>query len=62
MKKSPNLSKCPLCGGVADNGHDREYPPNPYVCTKCEEVDKRISIATAAANSDKLAAQLDKTT
>ena len=31
------LSRCPMCGGPADNGHDRGYPPNPYVCTKCEE-------------------------
>ena len=31
------LSMCPMCGGPADNGHDRGYPPNPYVCTKCEE-------------------------
>ena len=28
---------CPECGGIADNGFDREYPPNPYVCTKCEQ-------------------------
>lgn len=27
--------KCPKCGGEADNGHDREYPPNPYYCTQC---------------------------
>jgi hypothetical protein len=33
----PDLSKCPQCGGVADNGHDRCYPPNPYYCTKCEK-------------------------
>ena len=26
---------CPVCGGEADNGFDREYPPNPYACTKC---------------------------
>jgi hypothetical protein len=32
----PDLSKCPRCGGPADNGNDREHPPNPYVCTKCE--------------------------
>lgn len=31
------LSKCPKCGGAADNGHDREIPPNPYHCTKCDE-------------------------
>ena len=26
---------CPVCGEPTDNGHDREYPPNPYVCSKC---------------------------
>ena len=31
----PDLSRCPSCGGPADNGHDRCMPPNPYVCTKC---------------------------
>ena len=31
----PDLSKCPMCGGPADNGHDRNLPPNPYLCTKC---------------------------
>ena len=29
------LNVCPGCGGEADNGHDRCYPPNPYYCTKC---------------------------
>ena len=33
--EKPNINMCPLCGGPADNGHDREYPPNPYVCTVC---------------------------
>ncbi len=32
---SEDLSKCPRCGAPADNGHDRCYPPNPYVCSKC---------------------------
>lgn len=32
-----DLDTCPGCGGVADNGHDREFPPNPYYCTKCSE-------------------------
>jgi hypothetical protein len=32
-----DLSKCPKCGGPADNGHDRCYPPNPYYCTKCND-------------------------
>lgn len=31
-----DASTCPNCGGTADNGHDRSYPPNPYHCTKCE--------------------------
>lgn len=31
----PDLSKCPNCGGPADNGNDRCIPPNPYYCTKC---------------------------
>ena len=31
-----DLSKCPGCGGPADNGHDRCVPPNPYYCTKCD--------------------------
>jgi DNA-directed RNA polymerase subunit RPC12/RpoP len=29
------LSRCPGCGGDADNGHDREIPPNAYWCSKC---------------------------
>ena len=31
------LSNCPKCGGPADNGHDREDPPNPYICTRCSQ-------------------------
>lgn len=31
--------QCPIYAGAADNGCDRELPPNPYVCTKCEERD-----------------------
>ncbi|TSE32092.1 hypothetical protein [Tepidimonas charontis] len=30
-----DLTRCPNCGGPADNGHDREVPPNPYWCSKC---------------------------
>ena len=33
--QEPDLSRCPKCGGPADNGHDREVPPSPYFCTKC---------------------------
>ena len=32
-----DLTRCPNCGGPADNGHDREVPPNPYWCSKCTE-------------------------
>lgn len=32
-----DLNRCPNCGGPADNGHDREVPPNPYWCSKCTE-------------------------
>lgn len=37
VKPIPSLDTCPKCGGVADNGFDREYPPNPYLCTKCNK-------------------------
>lgn len=30
-----DLSRCPKCGGPADNGIDRCLPPSPYFCTKC---------------------------
>lgn len=36
MDPRDNLSKCPRCGGPADNGHDRGYPPTAYICTRCE--------------------------
>jgi len=36
-----DLSRCPKCGGPADNGHDRCLPPNPYFCTKCESGEER---------------------
>lgn len=36
-EERPDLSKCPSCGGPADNGHDREYPPNVYACSKCSQ-------------------------
>ena len=31
----PDVTKCPKCGGYADNGFDRCYPPSPYYCSKC---------------------------
>ena len=30
-----DLTKCPKCGGEADNGHDRCSPPNVYLCNAC---------------------------
>lgn len=36
MPPDQDLTKCPNCGGIADNGHDRCFPPNPYYCTKCD--------------------------
>lgn len=37
LEADPDLTKCPRCGGPADNGNDRCVPPNPYYCTKCTE-------------------------
>lgn len=36
MKGDPDINVCPKCGGYADNGFDRSYPPNPYHCSKCD--------------------------
>lgn len=33
-----DISKCPRCGGYADNGFDRCHPPSPYCCTKCQDI------------------------
>ncbi len=30
------LSVCPSCGGDADNGQSRDYPPVPYYCKRCD--------------------------
>ncbi len=37
MGTDPDITKCPGCGGDADNGYDRCLPPNPYYCMKCTE-------------------------
>jgi len=47
-----DLSKCPGCGGPADNGHDRELPPNPYLCSKCEKDTTTMKKNTGGARSD----------
>lgn len=47
---SIDLDTCPKCKGVADNGHDRCYPPNPYYCTKCcAEIDDENTVMGDAA-------------
>jgi hypothetical protein len=33
-------SKCPWCGGPADNGHDHSITPNTYLCSKCASSDR----------------------
>ena len=40
-----DLTKCPRCGGPADNGHDRCVPPSPYLCTKCHAEMAKDSVA-----------------
>ena len=40
---APDLNTCPNCGGEADQGHDREYPPNPYLCSKCQSTTEDCS-------------------
>lgn len=32
-----DLTKCPRCGGPADNGFDRCLPPTPYWCSRCSQ-------------------------
>ena len=34
---------CPECGGPANCGSDREYPPNPYVCSECTRKGQKAS-------------------
>lgn len=55
-----DLSKCPRCGGDADNGHDRCYPPIPYLCTVCaksvggsrmEVLQERVTLDEAALSA-----------
>ncbi len=31
-----DITKCPKCGGPADQGFDRCVPPSPYYCSKCD--------------------------
>ncbi len=38
-----DLSKCPVCNGEADNGHDRSDPPSAYYCTKCQAKEELLT-------------------
>lgn len=40
-QQGPDCSKCPNCGGPADNGHSRDVPPKPYYCTNCAAAEQR---------------------
>lgn len=43
-----DLSKCPQCGGEADNGHDRCIPPSAYMCSQCCAQEDREKQASAS--------------
>lgn len=46
----PDITKCPKCGGDADNGYDRCEPPNPYYCTKCSrQIEKDLKLTSEEA-------------
>ena len=47
-RDEPKGMKCPQCGGDADNGHDRELPPNAYTCKKCSDEPKGLKSAEEA--------------
>ena len=52
MTEELERNTCPKCGDPTDNGHDRELPPNPYVCTKCEqelELPRKLAMYAARA-------------
>lgn len=40
VKEMSDLSRCPECGGPADQGHDRCRPPTAYLCSKCDSPEK----------------------
>ena len=48
-----DLTKCPKCGGPADNGFDRCYPPNAYYCSKCEAENDHLTGTYRATSTDK---------
>jgi len=41
---APDLNTCPNCGGEADQGHDRCYPPTAYLCSKCQSTTEDCSV------------------
>jgi hypothetical protein len=55
-----DLNKCPSCGGIADQGHDRCVPPSPYYCTKCTGADNLwIRLAASQAENARLREALE---
>lgn len=46
VEMKADLTKCPECGGAADNGHNRCYPPNAYYCSKCEAKESADAMTT----------------
>ena len=42
-----DLNTCPQCGGEADQGHDRCYPPTAYLCSKCQSTTEDCSVVQA---------------
>jgi hypothetical protein len=42
-----DLNACPNCGGEADQGHDRCYPPTAYLCSKCQSTTEDCSAVQA---------------
>jgi chromosome segregation ATPase len=42
-----DLNACPNCGGPADQGHDRCYPPTAYLCSKCQSTAEDCSAVQA---------------
>ncbi len=47
-----DINVCPGGGGLADNGFDRCYPPNPYYCTKCEAAEESAARELAQPSPD----------
>ena len=57
-----DLSKCPQCGGEADNGHDRCLPASAYMCSKCcaqEVLDREKEMSKLAHSNTKTMEEIE---